>query len=59
MKIIAIKLFIIVCCGSYNNEHYHYEAKSVDDSSLVYSVYSTSKYNFGDTIQYRIMDWQK
>jgi hypothetical protein len=53
MKTLIIKLFVIVCCGEYSNGTYHYEAKSPKDSTT-YSVYSTTKYNVGDTIQYTV-----
>lgn len=53
MKTFIVKLFIVVCCGNYNGESYHYEAKSVNDSTT-YTIYSTTKYNVGDTIPYKI-----
>ncbi len=53
MKTLALKLFIIICCGDYNGNSYHYEAKSLTDTSTIYTVYSTTKYNVGDTLQYK------
>jgi hypothetical protein len=54
MKIAFIKLFVIICCGSYDNGNYQYETRALDDT-ILYSVYSTVKYNVGDTIQYKIV----
>ena len=54
MKTLLIKLFVIVCCSDYDNGSYHYDAKSLTDSVTTYTVYSTAKYNIGDTIQYKI-----
>ena len=54
MKTLFIKLFVIVCCADYSNGSYHYEVKGLTDSVTTYTVYSTTKYNVGDTIQYKI-----
>jgi len=52
MKSIIIKLFVIICCGDYsNNGTYQYEARSLSDSAT-YTVYSTAKFNVGDTLRY-------
>jgi hypothetical protein len=53
MKTLIIKLFIIACCNGYSNGSFQYEAKLANDTST-YTVYSTVKYNVGDTIQYKI-----
>ncbi len=54
MKTAIIKLFIIICCGDYNNGGtYQYEARCLNDSTT-YTVYSTGKYNVGDTLQYTV-----
>jgi hypothetical protein len=52
MKILIIKLFIVTCCG-YSNGSFQYEAKLANDTST-YTVYSTAKYNVGDTLQYKL-----
>jgi hypothetical protein len=53
MKTLIIKIFIIICCGEYSNGSFQYEAKSANDTST-YTIYSTAKYNIGDTIQYKV-----
>ena len=52
MKILIAKIIIISCCG-YSNGSFQYEAKSLKDTST-YTVYSTAKYNVGDTLQYKL-----
>jgi hypothetical protein len=55
MKTIIIKLLVIMCCGDYNDDNYKYETRSLVDTNVVYTTYSTTKYNVGDTIQYQII----
>ena len=52
MKILIAKIIIISCCG-YSNGSFQYEAKTLKDTST-YTVYSTAKYNVGDTLQYKL-----
>jgi hypothetical protein len=59
-----IKL-IIACCeliiGSMGNNSYSYEARYTDDSKYSITLYTTQKYNIGDTINilvpYTKIDW--
>ena len=53
MKTFIMKLFIIMCCGDHIDGTYHYESVSPKDS-ITYSVYSTTKYNIGDTVYYQV-----
>lgn len=56
---------IIICCeliiGSMSNNSYLYEAKYINDHKYSITLYTTQKYNIGDTINifvpYSKIDW--
>ena len=54
MKIIAIKLFLVLCCQTVDNGNFKYEVKSLTDSTEVGSIYSNTRYFEGDTIKFQL-----
>lgn len=48
--IIAIKLFLVLCCQSSTDGMHIYEVKSLSDTATTGIIYSSATYYMGDTI---------
>jgi len=51
--IVAIKMFLVLCCSSYDNGTYKYEVKNLQDTTMSGYVYTPVKYTEGYTIIFR------
>jgi len=51
--IVAIKMFIVLCCSNYDGSTYKYEVKNLQDTTTTGHVYTSVKYTEGDTIIFR------
>lgn len=51
--IVAIKMFLVLCCSSYNEGTYKYEVKNLQDTTSNGYVYTSVKYFEGDTIIFK------
>lgn len=51
--IVAIKMFLVLCCSSYNEGTYKYEVKNLQDTTQNGYVFTPVKYSEGDTIIFK------
>jgi hypothetical protein len=51
--IIAIKLFLVLCCQTVDNGQYKYEVKSLEDTTQTGVIFSSTRYSQGDTIKFK------
>jgi len=51
--IVAIKMFLVLCCSSYNEGTYKYEVKNLQDTTQTGYVFTAVKYSEGDTIIFK------
>jgi hypothetical protein len=51
--IVAIKMFLVLCCSSYNEGTYKYEVKNLQDTTVNGYVFTPVKYTEGDTIIFK------
>lgn len=50
-SVVLIKMFLVLCCQLNTDKNGHvYEVKNLNDSTELGTVFSTIKYNQGDTI---------
>jgi hypothetical protein len=49
--IIAIKLFLVLCCSTTESGQYKYEVKNLEDTTQTGVIYSNIHYIEGDTIK--------
>ena len=51
--IVAIKMFLVLYCSSYDNGTYKYEVKNLQDTTQSGYVFTPIKYIEGDTIIFK------
>jgi len=51
--IITIKMFLVLCCSSYNEGTYKYEVKNLQDTTKNGYIFTPVKYSEGDTIIFK------
>ena len=51
--IIAIKLFLELCCQSSNDGQYKYEVKCLNDTTQTGYIHTNTRYFEGDTIKFQ------
>jgi hypothetical protein len=51
--IVAIKMFLVLCCSSYDGSTYKYEVKNLQDTTVNGYVFTPVKYTEGDTIIFK------
>jgi len=49
--IIAIKLFLVLCCQTVSDGQYKYEVKNLQDTTQTGVIFSNKQYFEGDTIK--------
>jgi hypothetical protein len=49
--IIAIKLFLVLCCQTVSDGQYKYDVKNLQDTTQTGVIFSSKQYFEGDTIK--------
>lgn len=50
--ILAIKMFLVLCCYQENNGVYAYEVKEIGNEKVTGTLYHPQRYSEGDTIRF-------
>lgn len=59
MKTTIIKIFIVLCCHSFDGERYHYEVKNMENPEETGDFFTKAEYNEGDTIKVNFNDFNR